>query len=142
YCRVFHVRVGGHHGWLLPGHQRSFNRPPCFFDSVDRLIEIDRGSPTGVEVYRHTRFPERYRDGLFFACWTYGRVYFTPLEPEGETYRRHQPEIFLETTGNLGFAPSDLAVHPPTGDLFVAVGGRGTRGAVYRVSNPKGRKDA
>lgn len=141
YCRVFHVRVGGHHGWL-PGHQRSFNRPPCFFDSVDRLVEVDRGSPTGVEVYRHTQFPEKYRDGLFYACWTYGRVYFAPLVAEGGSYQPQKPVIFLETTGNLGFAPTDLAVHPPTGDLFVSVGGRGTQGAVYRVSYPAGRREA
>lgn len=136
FCRVFHVRIGGHHGWLLPGHQRSFNRPPYFFDSVDRLAEIDRGSPTGVEVYRHTQFPRKYRDGLFFACWTYGRVYFTPLVRERDSYQRHVTETFLRTTGNVGFAPSDIAVHPPSGDLFVAVGGRGTRGAVYRISYP------
>ena len=142
YCRVFHIRVGGHHGWLLPGHQRSFNRPPYFFDSATRLNEIDRGSPTGVEVYRHTQFPEPYRDGLFFACWTYGRVYFTPLTPKGESYESHDHETFLEPVGNLGFAPSDLAVHPLTGDLYVSVGGRGTRGAVYRVSYPNGRKAA
>ena len=142
YCRVFHIRVGGHHGWLLPGHQRSFNRPPYFFDSVDRLIEIDRGSPTGVEVYRHTQFPGRYQDGLFFACWTYGRVYFTPLIRNRQSYRQHEPETFLEPTGNLGFAPSDLAVHPATGDLFVSVGGRGTRGAVYRISYPTRRETA
>ncbi len=142
YCRVFHVRVGGHHGWLLPGHQRSFNRPPYFFDSVDRLVEIDRGSPTGVEVYRHTQFPQKYRDGLFFACWTFGRVYFTPLVREQDSYKRVEPETFLETTDNLGFAPSDLAVHPPSGDLFVAVGGRGTRGSIYRVSYPDGRNAA
>lgn len=142
YTRVYHVRVGGHHGWLLPGHQRSFNRPPYFFDSVERLIDIDRGSPTGVEVYRHTQFPEKYRDGLFFACWTYGRVYFTPLIPHGDTYKSLDPETFLETSGNLGFAPVDLAVHPPTGDLFVAVGGRGTRGAIYRIAWTKGRQNA
>ena len=142
YCRVFHVRIGGHHGWLLPGHQRSFNRPPYFFDSVDRLVEIDRGSPTGVEVYRHTQFPKRYQDGLFFACWTYGRVYFTPLSRHGDTYRKLKPETFLETTGNLGFAPSDLAVHPTTGDLFVSIGGRGTRGSVYRISYPKRTNEA
>ena len=142
YCRVFHIRVGGHHGWLLPGHQRSFNRPPYFFDSATRLNEVDRGSPTGVEVYRHTQFPRHYRDGLFFACWTYGRVYFTPLTPKGDSYQGHEHETFLEPTGNLGFAPSDLAVHPVTGDLFVSVGGRGTRGAVYRISYPDGRKAA
>ena len=142
YCRVFHIRVGGHHGWLLPGHQRSFNRPPYFFDSANRLNEIDRGSPTGVEVYRHTQFPGRYRDGLFFACWTYGRVYFTPLTLTGDSYQSHPHETFLEPIGNLGFAPSDLAVNPGTGDLFVSVGGRGTRGAVYRVSYPEGRNTA
>ncbi len=142
YCRVFHIRVGGHHGWLLPGHQRSFNRPPYFFDSATRLNEIDRGSPTGVEVYRHTQFPEHYQDGLFFACWTYGRVYFSPLTPKGDSYESHDHETFLEPVGNLGFAPSDLAVHPLTGDLFVSVGGRGTRGSVYRVSYPNGRKAA
>ena len=142
YCRVFHIRVGGHHGWLLPGHQRSFNRPPYFFDSATRLNEIDRGSPTGVEVYRHTQFPEHYQDGLFFACWTYGRVYFSPLTPKGDSYKSHDHETFLEPVGNLGFAPSDLAVHPLTGDLFVSVGGRGTRGSVYRVSYPNGRKAA
>ena len=142
YCRVFHIRVGGHHGWLLPGHQRSFNRPPYFFDSATRLNEIDRGSPTGVEVYRHTQFPEHYQDGLFFACWTYGRVYFSPLTPKGDSYEKHDHETFLEPVGNLGFAPSDLAVHPLTGDLFVSVGGRGTRGSVYRVSYPNGRKAA
>lgn len=142
YCRVFHIRVGGHHGWLLPGHQRSFNRPPYFFDSATRLNEIDRGSPTGVEVYRHTQFPEHYQDGLFFACWTYGRVYFSPLTPKGDSYESHDHETFLEPVGNLGFAPSDLAVHPLTGDLYVSVGGRGTRGAVYRVSYPNGRKAA
>ncbi len=142
YCRVFHIRVGGHHGWLLPGHQRSFNRPPGFFDSVNRLNEIDRGSPTGVEVYRHTQFPKHYQDGLFFACWTYGRVYFTPLIQKKDSYQQHKHETFLEPTGNLGFAPSDLAVHPVTGDLFVSVGGRGTRGAVYRISYPARRKAA
>lgn len=142
YCRVFHIKVGGHHGWLLPGHQRSFNRPPYFFDSAPRLNEVDRGSPTGVEVYRHTQFPRHYQDGLFFACWTYGRVYFTPLTPAGDSYQRCKYETFLQPNGNLGFAPSDLAVHPVTGDLFVSVGGRGTRGSVYRISYPAGRKSA
>jgi putative heme-binding domain-containing protein len=29
-------------------------------------------------------------------------------------------------------------VHPVTGDLFVSIGGRGTRGAVYRIRHPEG----
>src|SRR5205814_2279802 len=37
-----------------------------------------------------------------------------------------------ETTGDVGFAPTDLAVGPD-GDLFISIGGRGTRGGVFRV---------
>ncbi len=41
--------------------------------------------------------------------------------------------MFLEATGDNGFAPTAAVVHPHTGDLFIAIGGRGTRAAVYRV---------
>src|SRR5207247_1914353 len=57
---------------------------------------------------------------------------FVPLTRKGITYEG-KPELFLETTGDQGFAPVALRVHPNTGDLYVAIGGRGTRGAVYRV---------
>ncbi|HEY1067269.1 MAG TPA: hypothetical protein VGE52_14205, partial [Pirellulales bacterium] len=49
----------------------------------------------------------------------------------GSTYFA-KPEIFLETVGHVGFAPVDLAVDP-AGDLFIAIGGRGTRGGVFRI---------
>lgn len=38
----------------------------------------------------------------------------------------------METTGETGFAPVDMAVDP-AGDLYVAIGGRNTRGGVFRV---------
>src|SRR5690606_31144655 len=41
-------------------------------------------------------------------------------------------EIFLQTTGEVGFAPVDLAVGPQ-GEMYVAIGGRGTRGSVFCV---------
>ena len=43
------------------------------------------------------------------------------------------PDEFAESVGANGFAPTDIAVHPGTGDLYISVGGRGTRGAVYRI---------
>jgi putative membrane-bound dehydrogenase-like protein len=132
--RLFDVAQGMHHGWLLSGWQRSWNRPASYFDNVERLVEIGRGSPTGLTVYRHTQFPERYRGSVLTACWTLGRVYHLPLTPEGSTYKSPpKAEVFLETTGEVGFAPVDLAVGP-AGDLFIAIGGRGTRGGVFRVS--------
>lgn len=129
--RLFDVAQGMEHGWMLPGWTRSWNRPQSFFDNVERMVEIGRGSPTGVAAYRHRQFPEHYRGGLFTACWTFGRVYFFPLERAGATCRATL-ETFMETTGDVGFAPCDLAVGPE-GDLFVAIGGRRTRGSVFRV---------
>jgi putative membrane-bound dehydrogenase-like protein len=130
--RLFDIAVGQHHGWVLNGWKRSWNRPEYFFDNVPRLAEIGRGSPTGVEVYRHRQFPTHYYDGVFSCCWTLGRVYYFPLKVKGSSYETKK-ESFLETTGDVGFAPVDLAVGP-NGDLFVAIGGRGTRGSVFRVS--------
>lgn len=129
--RLFDVAQGMEHGWLLQGWQRSWNRPESFFDNVERLAEIGRGSPTGLVVYRHRQFPAKYRNAVLGACWTLGRVYAFPLERHEASFRT-TPEVFLQTTGDVGFAPVDLAVGPE-GDLFVAIGGRGTRGGVFRV---------
>jgi putative membrane-bound dehydrogenase-like protein len=129
--RLFDIAAGMEHGWLINGWQRSWNRPQSFFDNVERLAEIGRGSPTGLVCYRHRQFPEHYRGGIFSACWTLGRVYYFPLELSGSTYKT-RVETFLETTGENGFSPCDLAVGP-NGDLFVAIGGRRTRGSVFRV---------
>jgi putative heme-binding domain-containing protein len=129
--RLYHVARGGHHGWRLNGYLRSWPRPGDSPDAVDVLQPIGRGSPTGVVCYRHTQFPERYRGGLFYLDWTFGRVYFSPLTPEGTTYQA-PPEVFIEPTGSHGFAPND-AVIAPDGSLLISIGGRKTRGAVYRV---------
>ena len=105
-----------------------------------RLSDLGRGSPTGVVCYRHKQFPSKYRGGMFLGEWTFGRVYFAALMPFGSTYTA-KVEIFLETVGDEGFAPTGLAVHPTTGDLYVSIGGRGTRGAVYRIRYEGGVKE-
>src|SRR5207245_1798038 len=43
-----------------------------------------------------------------------------------------------EAVGDNGFAPTAAVVHPVTGDLYISIGGRGTRGAVYRIRYPNG----
>src|SRR5262249_55055956 len=98
---------------------------------------LGRGSPTGVVCYRHVQFPEYYRGGIFALDWTFGKVHFLKLKRAGSSYACDK-EGFLESVGDNGFAPTAGVVHPQTGDLYVAIGGRGTRGAVYRVRYPKG----
>jgi putative membrane-bound dehydrogenase-like protein len=135
--RFYHVIPVGHYGWQSPHRAQWWRLPPYYGDVVAPLAYLGRGSPTGVACYRHTQFPEPYRGGMFLLDWTFGRVYFLTLKRSGATYVSDQ-QVFLEAVGDNGFAPTDVVVHPATGDLFLAIGGRGTRGAVYRVRYPRG----
>lgn len=139
-CRFYHLLPGGNYGWRSPQLGKFWRKPPYFIDCVPPVCYLGRGSPTGVVCYRHTHFPEDYRGGFFLADWTFGRIDFVPLEAEGSTYTG-EAEVFAEAVGTSGFAPTGLAIHPKTGELFVSIGGRGTRGGVYRISyakNPPG----
>ena len=125
--RVFHALTGADHGWV----SKSWMRRDGDFDMPPALASFGRGSPTGVACYRHTQFPEKYRGALFVLDWTYGRVHALPLKQAGETWSS-QPELFMVGTGQNGFAPTDVEIGPD-GSLYVCVGGRGTRGGVYRI---------
>jgi putative membrane-bound dehydrogenase-like protein len=129
--RIYHVGYASHHGWRLTGFQRSWARRDDYLDTVDILWPVGRGSPTGVVCYRHDQFPEHYRGGVFALDWTFGKIFFFPLDPTGSSYRS-QAEVFLEPVGSSGFAPTDAEV-APDGSLFVSIGGRGTRGSVFRI---------
>jgi putative membrane-bound dehydrogenase-like protein len=140
-CRFYHVVPGGNHGWRSPQLSQMWRKPPYFPDVVPPVCDTGRGSPTGVACYRHTAFPERYRGGFFLADWTFGRLFFVPLKPSGSSYEG-TAESFVESTGTSGFAPTALAVHPKTGALYVSIGGRGTRGGVYRIAADKPTPEA
>jgi glucose/arabinose dehydrogenase len=111
------------------------------FDQDDRttmpqvISKLGRGSPTGVAVYRHRVFPAKYQEAAFVLDWTFGRViavYPQPVDASDQP-TRFMAETFMQANGTQGFAPTDLCVEP-TGNLLVCVGGRGTTGAVYRIS--------
>lgn len=130
--RLYQIAYGGHHGWRLGGWKRGWNRLDYYPDTVSILSKLGRGSPTGVLIYRHHQFPAHYRDGLFALDWTFGKIYFFPLQAAASGYQT-ATEVFLEPIGTQGFAPTDCAVGPD-GALYVCTGGRKTRGAVYRIA--------
>jgi putative heme-binding domain-containing protein len=136
-CRFYHIVPGGNYGWRSPQLSQTWRKPPYFADVVPPICTTGRGSPTGVACYRNTLFPGRYCGNFFIADWTFGKIWFVPLEKKHSSYTG-KPEVFLEAIGESGFAPTALAVHPKTGELFVSIGGRGTRGAVYRVTCDRG----
>src|SRR5690606_34783574 len=125
--RVFCAFPSSHAGWL----SRSWKRPDDDPGMPQTVASLGRGSPTGVVCYRHLALPAKHHGALFVADWTYGRVIALPLEADGAGWRT-EPETIATGAGSFGFAPTDLAVGPD-GSLFVSVGGRGTRGGVYRI---------
>lgn len=131
-CRFYHVVAGANHGWLSPQQGEFWRKPPYWFDVAEPLADLGRGSPTGVVCYKHTAFPPKYRDGFFLLDWTFGKIHFAALTPSGASYSA-KVEVFAKPVGDEGFAPVGADVDPRTGDVLVAIGGRGTRGAVYRI---------
>jgi putative membrane-bound dehydrogenase-like protein len=131
-CRIYQLQFAQHHGWRLKGFQRSLRRSDDYPDVAPSLVPLGRGSPTGMVCYRHVQFPEPYRGGLFACDWTFGRIHFIALARRGAGYQA-TPQTFLEPIGMHGFAPTDCAV-APDGALIVSIGGRKTRGALYRIS--------
>jgi putative membrane-bound dehydrogenase-like protein len=126
--RVLHVLPGTHAGWV----SQSWIRPDHYLDMPGVVASFGRGSPTGVVCYRHTQFPRHYRGALFVLDWTFGRVLSVPLKKFGGSWSS-TPYAFMAPKGDFGFAPTDAEVGPD-GSLYIAVGGRGTRGGVYKVT--------
>ncbi len=102
------------------------------------LAQLGRGSPTGVAVYQHRVFPKKYHDAVFVLDWTFGRVIAvypsSNLEESKRIPNKVPAEVFMQPSGTTGFAPTDICVGTD-GSLLICVGGRGTTGAVYRVSS-------
>ena len=125
--RVFHVLPGSNAGW----RSRSWKRPDSFLDMPPAIAAFHRGSPTGVSCYQQRQFPKEFQGALFVADWTFGRVHAIPMRYYEGSYAS-DPIDFITGVGQFGFAPTDLAVGPD-GSLYVSVGGRGTRGSVFKI---------
>ncbi|MBL8814663.1 MAG: c-type cytochrome [Planctomyces sp.] len=125
--RVFHVLPMSDAGWVSTGWKRPENYP----DMPPVYGAFGRGSPTGVVCYQHTKFPPKYHNALFVLDWTLGRIHTVPLTIQNAVWKS-EPEEFAVGQNQFGFAPTDIEV-APDGSLFVCVGGRGTRGSVFRI---------
>lgn len=109
---------------------RSWKRPDYFCDMPKVIGSLGRGSPTGVVVGRSKQFPNDYHDAIFVGDWTFGRVVVFRRGVEEEY---DQGTGFAIADGQFGFAVTDLDF-AKDGSLLISVGGRGTEGALYRVS--------
>ena len=130
--RVFHLLPMSDSGWVSAG----WKRPAGWADMPPVIGSTGRGSPTGTVCYQHRQFPAEYHGSLFVLDWTLGRILCLPLTPDGSIWRSDVVE-FAAGKNQFGFAPTDIEVGQD-GSLFVCVGGRGTRGSVYRIFHEAG----
>lgn len=113
-------------GWITASWKQ-----PDYLLIPETIGRLGRGSPTGVVCYRHSQFPMSYYNSVFVLDWTAGRIIVHKRDPATGEY--DPGSLFASPKGASAFAVTDAEV-APDGSLFVSVGGRGTEGAVYRIS--------
>ncbi len=122
--RINHITAGAELGW----RSGWAKWPPYYLDSLPATLDMGPGSPTGMECYDHTAFPESYRGALFACDWATGKIHCIRLKPNGASFQATD-EIFVE---GRPLNVTDLAVGPD-GALYFCTGGRGTDGGIYRL---------
>lgn len=122
--RVCHLVDGAEFGW----RSVSGKWPEYYVDSLPPVINVGRGSPTGIAFGYGARFPAAYQEALYLADWTYGKLYAIHMKESGASYTARQ-EVFLE--GN-GTKPTDIVIGQD-GALYFTGGSRNSNSALYRV---------
>ncbi|MEZ6069729.1 MAG: HEAT repeat domain-containing protein [Pirellulales bacterium] len=122
--RINHVTPGAEFGW----RSGWAKWPDYYVDSLPAIVDTGRGSPTGVTLYDHYRFPARFHDALFVGDWSMGRILAVKLRRKGGSYEAQTREFLVGRPLNV----TDLEVGPD-GWLYFSTGGRGTEGGVYRI---------
>lgn len=124
--RVNHCTSGADFGW----RSGSGKWPDHYPDSLPTTLDIGPGSPTGVVAGTGSKFPAKYQNAVYVADWTYGTLWAIHLTPEAGSYSAHKEEFVFGKPLPL----TDVIIHPESGAMIFAIGGRRTQSAVYRVT--------
>jgi putative heme-binding domain-containing protein len=122
--RVNLCPIGAEFGW----RNGSAKWPAYFFDSLPAVLDVGRGSPTGVTFYQACQFPPEYRDSFLICDWAQGRILAVRLSRSGAAYTG----AFSELVSGQPLNCTDIEVGPD-GAVYFTTGGRGTQGGLYRV---------
>ena len=123
--RVYHCTSGSEFGWRTG----TGKWPAWYPDCLPPTVDIGPGCPTGVMSGLGSNFPADYQHAIYAFDWTYGTIYAIHLAPEGSSYRGIKEEFVTGVPLNVtdGVIGKD-------GNMYFAVGGRGTQSALYRVT--------
>lgn len=122
---------------LIPGADFGFRYgsgpfPTVYPDTLPSLSELGRGSPVGVTFYQGEAFPADYRDAFLLGDWSRGRILVGRQQARGASYTETVSEFVMGTPLNV----TDVEVGAD-GAVYFSLGGRRTRGGVYRVWHPE-----
>ena len=123
--RVLHVVSGADYGW----RHGSGKWPAWFADTLPACLEAGQGSPTGMVSGAGLEGPPRWKEALFAADWSFGRIRAFFLEPRGASFAA-KSEIFAS---GRPLPVCDLALGDD-GALWFVTGGRGVQSGVYRIA--------
>ena len=124
--RVNHVVSGSEFGW----RSGTGKWPEYYPDSLNAVVDIGPGSPTGIVFGTGAKFPAKYQRALFLCDWSYGLIYAAHMAPSGASYTATAEQFATAAP----FAVTDMIVNPRDGALYVTVGGRGTQSGLYRIT--------
>jgi putative heme-binding domain-containing protein len=123
--RVLHAVSGADFGW----RRGALKVPDSAPDAWPVTLPMGLGSPTAVISPVTAKFPARYRDALWVADWSYGKLFALSLQPKGATFAATREEIVSGTPLPITAA----CVNPLDGALYFTTGGRRLASALYRV---------
>ena len=123
--RICHATQGSEFGW----RNGTGKMPSSYPDTLPGVVDIGPGSPTAVISGKGAKFPAKYQKALYAFDWTYGTMYAIHQTPNGASYTCEKEEFVTGVPLNL----TDGVIHPD-GNMYFAVGGRGTPSGLYKVS--------
>ncbi|TAJ24373.1 MAG: DUF1080 domain-containing protein [Planctomycetota bacterium] len=132
--RLLHIVSGADYG------SRNGNAvwPAWVPDSLPATLDLGPGSPTGVLHGRElTQFPKEWRERLYAADWSYGRVWAVDLTPAEPVYRG-EGRVFVK---GRPLPVTDLEAGDD-GSLYMTSGGRDTPAGLWRIVWTKGAVEA
>lgn len=131
--RLHHIVSGADHGF----REGTAKWPDHYPDSLPPTVNIGIGSPTGVRFGTASKFSGKYRDACYIMDWSYGRILAVHLKEDGASYTGTMENFVVGKPLNV----TDLDFGPD-GAMYFTIGGRGTVGGLYRVSETGKHDDA
>ena len=122
--RLLHVTPSADFGW-----RSGWAKWPDYYpDTLPGVLETGHGSPTGIVLYGHDQFPNKYQGALFTCDWTAGEIVALNVQQDGAQLVAESEVILRGKPLNV----TDIDVGPQ-GSLYFCTGGRGTPGEIFRL---------